>query len=156
VPDLALAAVLQILQRAYPREGCGVLLQGPSGTRAVELPNALGPLAGRHGFAFDDRAWLAVLLEAEAQGERVTHLFHSHPDAPAEFSAQDARAAAPGGIPLFPGVSHLVVSLSGCGPLEARLFAWSGTFFSEVARLEIPSGTKTSAETGTWKASGRL
>lgn len=154
--DAALEEVVAILRRAYPREACGAILFGPAGSRVVEVPNALGPAAARHAFSFEPDRWLALLREADERGERLTHLFHSHPDGSAEFSAQDARAAAPGGSPLYPGVSHLVVSLSGSGPAEARLHAWTGTFFSELARRKIALDPKTSAKTGTWKASGRL
>lgn len=129
-----LAPILEILIAAYPREGCGVVLRGPSGHRVVSLTNAVHPELAANHFAFPDEAWLRVLLDADRSGERVTCVFHAHVGAPADFSAEDRRAALGDDAPLLPGVSYLVVSLGERGPLEARLYRWNGVIFDEVAR----------------------
>jgi proteasome lid subunit RPN8/RPN11 len=130
----SLEEVLVVLDRAFPREGCGVVLSGPRGHRVLGLPNAVDPSQAGHHFQFDEARWLAVLTEADARGEAVSCVFHSHIDSPADFSARDVEAAAPGGTPLLPGVTYLVVSVRGEGATEARLFRWSGDFFVEVCR----------------------
>lgn len=127
-----LGEVLSILRHAYPNEGCGLILHGPRGHRVVALANVAA--APRHHFQLDPQVWLETLLDAERNGESLACLFHSHPDGPADFSAKDALAAAPGGAPLLPGVSYLVVSMVREGPAEARVYRWSGAFFAEVAR----------------------
>jgi len=126
-----LEEVLEILRAAYPREGCGVVLTGPHGHRVLALPNACDPARAAAHFQFDDAAWLATLTEVDARDESLACLFHSHVDSPADFSAQDVQAAAPGGTPLFPGVAYLVVSVTRHGPSEIRFFSWSGASFQE-------------------------
>jgi proteasome lid subunit RPN8/RPN11 len=66
-------------------------------------------------YSFDPREWLAVLTEADARGEHVACVFHSHVDTAACFSDEDRRQAAPEGQLLIPGAAYLVMSVhSGC------------------------------------------
>ena len=61
---------------------------------------------GAGGFALEDAEWWALLRQADARGERVQWIIHSHVDLPPALSAED-RAA----MRLLPGVDWLVVSL---------------------------------------------
>jgi len=133
-PPLApalLEALCAHLEQCYPEEGCGVVLVGAGGARVLPLRNAS---AGdpRHGFAFEPREWLQLSKGADAAGERVRCVFHSHVDGAAYLSAADREAAAPGGQALLPGVLHLVVSVR-CGSAdEAAAFrAKDGEFLEE-------------------------
>ena len=131
-----LAAVRMHLERAYPHEGCGVILEGPGGARSQPLANAC---AGdpRQGFAFEPREWLRVCRDADAAGERVVAVFHSHVDAPALLSAVDRAAAAPGGVPLLPGVLHLVEAVRDGRADEARAYRFKGLKFEEEWRVRL-------------------
>jgi proteasome lid subunit RPN8/RPN11 len=82
------------------------------------------PRTSRTAYAFDSREWLAVLTEADARGEHVACVFHSHVDAQACFSDEDRRQAAPDGQFLIPGAAYLVLSVhSGCVS-EVKIFWW--------------------------------
>lgn len=142
-----LSEVIRHLEACYPREGCGVLLRAGEGGawRVRPLRNVSG--APRTTYAFEPREWLGVLLEAEARGEQVVCVFHSHVDADATFSDEDRRHAAPDGQPLLPGASYLVMAVhSGC-VRDMKIFWWSCGNFQEshvlldslqLQPLEIP------------------
>ena len=147
-----LSEVLQHLEAAYPREGCGVLLRagrtGPWRCRPLcNVQDALHeedpvrfPRTSRTAYAFEPREWLGVLLEAEARGEVVACVYHSHVDAPADFSPEDCRQAAPDGQPLLPGVGYLVMAVGAGGVTGASLSRWeAGGFHSwSLASKKIP------------------
>jgi proteasome lid subunit RPN8/RPN11 len=108
-------AVTRHLEAAWPREGCGVILQreGEATFRVRPLANVSPTPAVAYAFAPGE--WLSVCMEADARRERVVCVFHSHVEAPATFSAEDFARAAPEGQPLLPGVSYLIASVHrGC------------------------------------------
>lgn len=114
-PEAVGREVTRHLEEAWPLEGCGVILwHAATGTHRVRpLRNAAAH--PRTAYAFAPGEWLAVLTEADARGERVVCVFHSHVEAPAVFSAEDRARAAPAGAPLLPGVSYLIGSVHrGC------------------------------------------
>ncbi|WP_225409546.1 Mov34/MPN/PAD-1 family protein [Stigmatella hybrida] len=137
-----LSEVLRHLEACYPLEGCGVLLRTEAGGwRVRPLFNAYDryhaadpgrfPRSARTAFLFEPQEWLAVNREADARNEQVACLFHSHVEGVARLSAEDRHAAAPGGIPLLPGVSYLVVNVA-CGQAtEAREYRWAGGEFQD-------------------------
>jgi proteasome lid subunit RPN8/RPN11 len=144
-PELApavLAAVLAHLRAALPEEGCGVLLDGDGGLRFLPFTNAQAvhhardpaafPRDAQSAFTVDPAAWLAVLRDADARGEEVAALVHSHPDGPAHFSDEDRRQAAPDGIPLFPAMAHLVIAFDRGAPIQAVWALWRIGGFVEV------------------------
>ena len=136
-----LGDVVRHLESTWPQEGCGVLLRaGRSGPwRCRPLRNVQDALhaedpvrfarTARTAYAFEPREWLHVLLEAEARGEQVRCVFHSHVEGPADFSAEDVRQAAPGGEPLLPGVSYLVLALERGRVMAGRVFLWEAGSF---------------------------
>jgi [CysO sulfur-carrier protein]-S-L-cysteine hydrolase len=139
-----LSAVFQHLEACYPLEGCGVLLRGEAGGwRVRTLLNAYDryhaadpvrfPRSARTAYWVEPREWLAVNREADARNEQVACLFHSHIEGVARLSAEDRHAAAPGGTPLFPGVSYLVVNVAQGRATEARWYRWGGGEFRDQA-----------------------
>ena len=138
-----LSDVIRHLESTYPQEGCGVLLRAGEGGawRVRPLRNACDALHTSTAYAFDPREWLGVLVEAEARGEHVACVFHSHVDTGAYFSTEDRRQAAPEGQPLLPGVAYLVISIhSGCAR-EAEIFWWEcGDFRGRRVSLDSLSG----------------
>ncbi|HYO52540.1 M67 family metallopeptidase [Archangium sp.] len=147
-----LSDVIRHLESSYPREGCGVLLRAGEGGpwRVRPLRNAYDelhagdpvrfPRTSRTAYAFEPREWLGVLLEAEARGEHVACVFHSHVDCGADFSGEDRHQAAPDGHPLLPGVSYLVMAIhSGC-VRDSRIFWWDyGIFQGRRVSLDLKS-----------------
>ncbi|MFB1479085.1 Mov34/MPN/PAD-1 family protein [Corallococcus sp. RDP092CA] len=133
-PPEVLARMIRHLEAAWPLEGCGVILRSGAGEggawRVVPLPNA-SPTP-RVAYAFAPEAWLQVCLDADARHEAVVCVFHSHVDAPAVFSAEDRRQAAPSGIPLLPGVSYVVVAIRGGRVASASRSSWCAGDFQTV------------------------
>ncbi|WP_309890732.1 M67 family metallopeptidase [Archangium sp.] len=147
-----LSEVIRHLESCYPREGCGVLLragaEGPWRVRPLHnVQDALHasdpvhhPRTSRTAYSFEPREWLAVLTEADARGEHVACVFHSHVDTEATFSDEDRRQAAPQGQILIPGAAYLVMSVhSGCVS-DVRIFWWDCGEFQE--RPVLPDSWK--------------
>ncbi len=138
-----LSDIIRHLEVVYPQEGCGVILRaGPEGPwRIRPLANAYDryhaadparfPRSARTAYMFEPREWLSVLQEADARGEQITCVFHSHVNGIADFSAEDRAQALRAGEPLLPGVSYLVVAVMSGRATEARLFRWVGREFRD-------------------------
>ncbi len=128
-PEGVRDAVLRHLEAAWPHEGCGVILQeGTAGPCRVRPLANVSPRP-RTAYAFSPEEWLAVCMEADARGERVVCVFHSHVEAPATFSSEDHAQAAPGGQPLLPGVSYLIGSVHRGCVLWVSEYEWRGDVF---------------------------
>ena len=104
-------------------------------TNAYDRYHALDPVrfprTSRTAYYFEPREWLLVSQEADARGERVACVFHSHANGIADFSAEDRAQAAPAGLPVLPGVSYLVVAVEGGRATRARLFWWQEEDFRD-------------------------
>lgn len=113
----AAAAVRAHLLRAYPEEGCGVLLGREVGAdrfveRAIGFANARED--SRHDrYLIAPDQFLVAEREARAGGQDVLGVFHSHPDHPARPSGFDLEHA-------WPYYSYLIVSVEGGRIAEAR------------------------------------
>jgi proteasome lid subunit RPN8/RPN11 len=141
------SVVLRHLESTYPNEGCGVILRGPEGWRAVPLKNDYDrykavdpegfPRTSRTAYFFNPKEFLQVTQEAEKRGEQVAIIFHSHGDVGAYFSAEDKAMAAPEGEPLHPGMTYVVCAVNGGKAEVLKAFWWEGGDFQEVA---VPLG----------------
>lgn len=83
VPPAAASAVRRVLEEAYPREGCGVLLgEVGDGRRVVTgvqaAANRWAERADR--YRVDPELLVRLLTEEDEGGPRVLGFFHSHPD----------------------------------------------------------------------------
>jgi proteasome lid subunit RPN8/RPN11 len=131
-----LSPIFEDVERAYPKEGCGLILRGPSGLRIRPMRNAYDelrardpkryPRTARTAYELDAKEWLRVSLGADRAGEQIVCIYHSHVDVGAYFSDEDRAMAAPDGRPLIPGVSYLVVAVNGGKAQGARLYRWDG------------------------------
>lgn len=133
-----LAAIFQHAERDYPAECCGMIL-GPRGEDRLEslwpcrnaqddyhaLDAKAYPRTSRTAYFVDPAQLLALQKQARQDRREIKLIYHSHIDSGAMFSEEDARAAAPGGIPSYPGVHYLVVSVRAAKAVEAKLFAWN-------------------------------
>jgi proteasome lid subunit RPN8/RPN11 len=115
----ALATLNAHLARAYPEEGCGLLVgREADGARVVER---IVPAANRHDGARRERyevaaeAFLAAERAARGDGLEVLGFFHSHPDRAATPSAFDLERA-------WAYYSYLIVRVEGGAPGAAA--AW--------------------------------
>ena len=130
--------ILQIVESAYPHEGCGLAF-APSGesviSRVVQIDNAQGELhaedpvrhpSPRRAFTFAPRAHLRALMAADAAGLEPRVIFHSHCDAASYFSESDRIGALVGDGPRFPDAVHLVVSVVGGRATDAAVYRYHG------------------------------
>jgi proteasome lid subunit RPN8/RPN11 len=110
-------AIRAHLVRAYPEEGCGVLLGRDLGSeRIVERTLALDNQRAdsRHNrYLLSPEQLLAAEREARAVALDVVGFFHSHPDHPARPSAFDLEHA-------WPYYSYLIVGVERGRAAEAR------------------------------------
>ncbi len=131
--------------QCYPEECCGLLLGAPGGApeRAVRCTNVQSrrrsrgesDLGARHAFWIDDSELLAALEEADALGEALRGIYHSHIDGEAYLSHTDvACALGPDGTPLYPGVSQFVVSVWEDGVHDLACFDWDSAARAYLGR----------------------
>ena len=98
------------LERAYPEEGCGVLLgrdtdHGREIVRVIGLSNERED--SRHNrYLIAPEQFLAAEREARSAGLDVVGFYHSHPDHPAEPSRFDLDHA-------WPFYSYVIASVQG-------------------------------------------
>ncbi|WP_224240992.1 Mov34/MPN/PAD-1 family protein [Hyalangium gracile] len=144
-----MSEIIRHLEASYPQEGCGVILRaGANGPwRVRSLLNAYDryhaadparfPRTSRTAYLFEPQEWLALHKEADARGEQIACVFHSHVNGIADFSAEDRAQAAPEGLPVLPGISYLVVAIVAGRAAEARLFRWlEGGFLDRPVPLQ--------------------
>jgi proteasome lid subunit RPN8/RPN11 len=134
---------------AFPKEACGLLLDGPAGPEAVLAEN----LADRY-HALDPEAWPRtaetayildprLIADAERAGKRLVAIVHSHCRVGAYFSAEDIRQATSPfeDGPLYPGVDYLVLDVQE-GPAGGHVASWKIFRWSDDAGafLEAAAG----------------
>jgi proteasome lid subunit RPN8/RPN11 len=123
-------------RECYPEECCGLLIGRPDGepVRVVRCTNVQSlrrssgesELDAAHGFWVHEGELLRALREAEAHGEEVLGIYHSHVDSGAYLSHADLRGAlGSDGRPQWPRAAQLVVAVREGVVHEAALFEWS-------------------------------
>ena len=83
------------------------------------------PRSGAEAFHMNELDYLQAQRDAEANGERVQCIYHSHVGSGAYFSAMDQEFAAQPVFP-FPDADHLVVSVVGGKVVDQALFERAG------------------------------
>jgi proteasome lid subunit RPN8/RPN11 len=153
-PLLVPAAVLNELfahaREAEPEECCGLVTGTTDApflhvircrndmTRHHQLDPVAYPRDGRQGFYMNEQDYLRAEDEAQARGERITAVYHSHVEAGAYFSEMDQDFA---GEPLypFPDADHFVVSVVGGKVVDHAVFrrdAATGVFAGRCVMAE--------------------
>ena len=140
------------VERDWPNEACGFVLRLADGSlEAVASRNLQDryhgvdpesyPRTSRTAFKVDDR----LLHRSLEQGAELALIYHSHCEAGAYFSAEDARAAAPDGEAMFPNASHVVVSVLGGVATAAALFHFDPMqrrFAAELGSGQLPEALR--------------
>lgn len=143
---LPLREIAEHARACYPQECCGLILADAGGSlRFVPIDNVAGEseASGRSkldGYVMDPKQHFTALRTAEDAGGRLAVIVHSHPDVGAYFSNEDkAKAMAEPGVPWYPGVQYLVVSIRNGQVDDARLYTWEPGLrdFSEQEVAEI-------------------
>jgi proteasome lid subunit RPN8/RPN11 len=97
------------------------------------------PRDGRHAYYMNALDYLRAIEEAEAQGERITGVFHSHIDAGAYLSEMDRAYAESAGFP-FPDADQLVVSVVSGKVDSVAFFGREPETRNFLGRTIVPTG----------------
>lgn len=126
------------LCRAYPEEGCGVMLgREADGRREIERVIGFDNVredSRQNRYLISPAQFLAAEREAREAGIDVIGFFHSHPDHPSRPSAFDLEHA-------WPWYSYLIVSVERNGVKDAhswRLAEDRSRFEPEDLELDAP------------------
>jgi proteasome lid subunit RPN8/RPN11 len=133
------AALIEFSEKAYPFEGCGLLL-GPFTAekqvqRIVLLRNILRDEGrGRFDFLFSAEEFMRAQMAADREGLDVVGIYHTHPDHPPRPSATDASQ------PMLSGWINVIAAVNGGKFKEAK--AWwredEHAPFVETAITKLP------------------
>jgi adenylyltransferase/sulfurtransferase len=132
----------------HPEECCGLLVGDAPGefawaercrnemTRLHQRDPSTYPRDGKQAFHMNEADMLRVLEAAEAKGQLVTGVYHSHADAGAYFSEVDQEFARRPGFP-FPEAQHIVISVVEGRVAEVALFCRVGAEAGFEGRLLV-------------------
>ncbi len=145
IPQSVAGAIASHAERAYPREGCGILLGRISrdARLVVEARPARNALeqATRDRYLIEPEEVLGAEREARSAGLAVLGFYHSHPDHPASPSEFDRQHA-------WPWYVYLIVPVAGgrAGQARAWLLRDDRAGFVELAlargkEVACPSGS---------------
>lgn len=142
VSDSVLAMVIGHAVEAYPRECCGMILASGLVRRcenAIDRLNAADsatfPRNSSNGYALN-LGDLRYLVDSFNSEDPVRIIYHSHPNADAGFSREDRRMAMPDGMPLYPELAHLIVSVANGEARDTLLFAFVSDDYREIASFK--------------------
>jgi adenylyltransferase/sulfurtransferase len=152
IPGRLLNEIYTHALEIYPEECCGLLTGEDVGSFAAvhrcrnemtrlhrEDPVAY-PRGGQRAFHMSELDYLRVQEGAEAAGERVTGIYHSHVEAGAYFSDLDQEFALQELFP-FPKVDHIVISVMERAVKGVAAFRWipgQGRFEGRTLVVEGP------------------
>lgn len=130
-------AVAEYAADEYPNECCGMILKSKNEKGAIRIRPCVNaqdkyhrldpenfPRSARNAYFIEPSELFEIDRELRQRGERIAIIYHSHPDADAYFSEEDIRQAAPEGIPLYPDVGYLVISVMGGKVVKGKIFCW--------------------------------
>jgi len=106
-------------------------------TRMHVSDEAAFPRDARTGYYMAETEYMSAQQDAEARGEKITAVYHSHVDADAYLSAEDLVYAESPLFP-FPGAFQIVLSVVGDKVKDAAIFEFdpeSGGFSHDRACL---------------------
>lgn len=148
VPERLMERIEERAERAYPGEGCGVLLGGRDGSDRVvrELAEAPNAWSGRDDRYAVDPDLLRELQEREdAGGPVVLGFYHSHPEAEPVPSSTDREHA-------WPWYLYLIVEVRDGGARQARAWEFEGAD-RRPAERDIETTDIETTEAGAWEGS---
>jgi [CysO sulfur-carrier protein]-S-L-cysteine hydrolase len=152
LPAAALTQMIADGRRGYPNDACGLVFESPTGIRVEPIENVVDRYhakdperfqrTSRTAYLMDPRKQLVALEQAEAGGERLVAVYHSHADVGSYFSEEDrAQALSAGGEPLLSGVEYLVLSIRAAGCDAIKGFVFDNGAWRERS-LALPEGCR--------------
>ncbi|MAI77867.1 MAG: hypothetical protein CL917_02900 [Deltaproteobacteria bacterium] len=149
VPGTVLHEMCSHALDAVPEECCGLITGSPEAPfgRVSRITNVMNkmhlnnpnqyPRDARVGYYMAEVEYLSALSQAEARGESVTGVYHSHVDAGAYLSGEDLAYAENPLFP-FPGAFQIVLGVTAGRIKEVAYFGVdreSGGFLDDCGRL---------------------
>lgn len=129
--------VLELCEKAYPEEACGIIIGPKDKNDAIgifpvkNIQNELHakdperyPRDAKTAYNMDPKDFALVETECKIKDFEYKIFYHSHPDHGVYFSDEDKEIAAPWGEPSFPEVGHMVVSVEKGKAQGASEFYW--------------------------------
>ncbi len=122
--------LLHLAQMSPEAEVCGLIGANNQGEPSSCYPVANNAETPANRFSLDPVQQIAAMKQMRDKQETLFAIYHSHPHAPAEPSANDIAQAS------YPEALHLIISLNTKGVLEMRGFRiQSGTSEELALRL---------------------
>jgi proteasome lid subunit RPN8/RPN11 len=131
----------------FPEECCGFVVERDGGLAVVRVTNIQNQQHAAHPEQFPRSAATAYTMGPEAAPVLIEHdrgrltlhaIYHSHPQHPAYFSAEDKKQATVWDEPSYPDAAQVVLSVIDGKLRDVKAFRWDAAArdFLEVA-LEI-------------------
>lgn len=142
LPQLFLNQIKAHAESCYPEECCGVVIGSRTKPdlilRVLPLRNAQNdfhqadpesfPRTAETAYLLDPRELLHLEKHFQTEpDEKISFIYHSHPDGQAVFSEEDQRLAAQGGDPVYPDVVYLVCAVNRGKVSAFTCFGWDSS-----------------------------
>lgn len=125
IPLKLINQMMEQVQNAPCKEICG-LISSHNGLAANCYPVTNADTQPNHRFLMEPKQQIDSLRLMREQNEELYAIYHSHPNTPAMPSAEDLKQAA------YPGVLHIIISMSTTGTLQMRGFRFKGNSTTSV------------------------
>jgi proteasome lid subunit RPN8/RPN11 len=136
IPAPLMSQMVADARQRQPQEACGLLIgTGQTVQWVIPIPNS--DPRPEQGFMLAPQALISALYEAEAAGQEVIGIYHSHPRSAPFPSERDIQGAAQ-----WPDVAQVIISLQGG---KARAQAWR-IRPGQVERIDIAFAAPENAE----------
>ncbi|HPF38892.1 MAG TPA: Mov34/MPN/PAD-1 family protein [Phycisphaerae bacterium] len=119
---------------AAPAECCGLILRDAVRRCRNALPS------DRSGGAYELAPADAIYVAEHASDGRILAIYHSHPEGPANWSADDERAAWFAGAPLYPQIDRWIIGRGTGASLEVACYQFQGRRWRRAWRAAIQAG----------------
>jgi proteasome lid subunit RPN8/RPN11 len=151
IPTEVLNEICRHALDVAPEECCGLVLgsEADQFTRVIRITNVMTkmhvadpsafPRDARHAYYMSEVEYLRAMTEAEASGERVSAIYHSHFGQGCYLSEDDLAFASHPLFP-FPSAAQLVVSLLGDRVREVGIFEPTGDGERRFSGCRVETG----------------
>jgi proteasome lid subunit RPN8/RPN11 len=144
-PRAPLDALAALAEESPAAEICGFVLAGGAGAAPALVPVRNAAADPARAFVMDAAEVLRVLRGAEATGQAVAAVYHSHVTGGAGLSAADAAGLTAGGGPVVPGAELWIAGVREGRAVEVRGYVWSRSGWTERFRRRGPFTRRESA-----------
>lgn len=138
LPQNLQAQMTQHAEKEYPSECCGLALASRKDPdKITEIfscrnvqdefhlkDSATYPRTSRTAYLIDPRDLLTIHKKTRQEDLLIRLIYHSHIDAPVEFSEEDHRQALWEGEPIYPGAAYFIASVQKKKVVSSMIYSW--------------------------------